>query len=206
MKPGKYVAFYSSNNRGKTSLLRELQMLLVQNDIPHVRLKYPLYGLESSGPLINGYLRAGNPLGISPGEIQVLYSKNRIQFQPAIELFLQAGFLILSEDYSGTGLVWGLATGVDRRKLESMETEMIKPDLSFLVTGERFMSGKETGHAHEDNKTLMDRAEEIHLSLAEELGWIKIINNKLPDELAKDVWQIIDEKFNINQRKEARND
>jgi thymidylate kinase len=200
MSVGKFIAFYSSNNRGKTSLLQELQLFLVQNDIPHFRLKYPLYGLKSSGLLINDYLRVGNPLDISPGEIQVLYSKNRIQFQPAIELLLKAGFLILAEDYSGTGLAWGLATGVSRDILEGMETEIIKPDLSFLITGQRFSSGIETAHTHECDDGLMVRAEEFHLSLAEELGWIKIVNDKPPAELSQIVWQIINQKFHIKEK------
>jgi thymidylate kinase len=206
MDPGKLISIYGANNTGKSSLVKALEFILVSEEVGHVVLKYPLYLLPGAGPMINDTLRKKNPHKIGAGELQALYTINRTKFQPAIKLFLEAGFLIIAEDYNGTGLAWGIASGAGRSYLEGMESDMIKPDLSFLVTGKRFMSGKEKSHIHEGNDDLMAGAAETHLKLAEEFHWIKIVNDKPPDGLAKDVWQIINEKFNINQRKEARNE
>jgi len=48
-------------------------------------LKYAIYDLAPSGPLLNEYLRKGNPHDLSPREFQLLQVLNRTQYQPLLQ-------------------------------------------------------------------------------------------------------------------------
>jgi hypothetical protein len=48
-------------------------------------LKYAIYDLAPSGPLLNDYLRKGNPHQFSPREFQLLQVLNRTQYQPLLQ-------------------------------------------------------------------------------------------------------------------------
>jgi hypothetical protein len=48
-------------------------------------LKYAIYDLLPSGPLLNEYLRKGNPHDLSPREFQLLQVLNRTQYQPLLQ-------------------------------------------------------------------------------------------------------------------------
>jgi len=48
-------------------------------------LKYAIYDLSPSGPLLNEYLRKGNPHDLSPREFQLLQVLNRTQYQPLLQ-------------------------------------------------------------------------------------------------------------------------
>jgi len=64
-------------------------------------LKFPIYDIKPSGPMINNYLREGNKYGLSAREIQMAYALNRTQFEPILTAKLAQGINIIAEDYVG---------------------------------------------------------------------------------------------------------
>lgn len=113
-------------------------------------IKYPIYRSET-GQLIDKILRQPDELdrGYSNIEIQNLYAQNRRDFQDAIIALLNAGFIVISEDYTVTGLSRGLTMGIPLQKLLAINFNLIFPDLSILLDGERLTEGIEDAHIFE---------------------------------------------------------
>jgi len=188
---GKFIVIYGINNLGKTTQAK----LLVNNIKKHNKqaeyVKYAHYDLAPSGTLINGYLRQGNPYNLSAREFQILQVLNRTQYQPILEEKLKKGIHIVAEDYIGTGLAWGIGSGVNPEFLKSLNKHLLKEDLAILFTGSQFGTDKEMDHVHETDDKLTSNVANVHLKLAKEFDWKKIDGNRSRSEIEKDIWKIV---------------
>jgi thymidylate kinase len=191
MPKGKFIVLYGINNLGKTTQAKLVVEKLISQGIKAEYLKYPVYEIKPSGPLLNDYLREGNYYNLNAREIQIIYVINKTQFEKTLEDKLAAGINIIAEDYIGTGLAWGIGTGVDESFLKELNSHLLKENLAFLFDGERFMASKENNHKHETNDELTQRVRRIHQRLGKEFGWIKINANLSIEEINKNLWQEI---------------
>lgn len=167
-KRGKMIVIYGANNIGKTTQMNKLEDLWIELSKPYIRLKYPIYDLEPTGPMINKVLREGHLM--SDEQLQALYAQNRFDFQEQLEWYLKNGADVLAEDYVGTGLAWGLTKGVSREVLDELNKGLIRPDIELLLDGERLTSGIERQHRFEQDSG-WERNRQIHMDLAREFGW-----------------------------------
>ena len=173
---GKMIVIYGINSLGKTLQAKKLVEFLIEQGISAEYLKYPVYDLEPTGPQINAYLRKGNPYGLSVREAQLLYTQNRIQYQPTLLKKLNSGVWIVAEDYIGTGLAWG---GLEHLNfLMDVNRCLHKEDLTILFDGERFSSGIEENHKHEEDEKGVYSARKLFLQLAQAGGWTVINSNQ----------------------------
>lgn len=191
MKRGKLIAIYGINNLGKSTQAKLLvdRINAAGRDVRY--LKYPLYKLEPSGPVIEEYLRGGNKLELSPREFQILNVLNRTQYQPELQALLESGVHVVAEDYKGTGIAWGMGAGVDKEFLIRLNTHLLAEDVVFLFDGKRFGDGKEDGHTHEENDELTERARLAHLELAKDFGWRIVNANRPREEVHEEIWQVV---------------
>ncbi len=196
-KRGKFIVFYGINNLGKSTQAKKLVQTLKEQGEKAEYLKYPIYELEPSGNLINNYLRGGNQYSLSPREAQIIYVLNRGQYEKELKKKLDSGINIISEDYTGTGLAWGITAGVDELFLKYINKHLLKEDLAFLFDGERFIEAEEKDHKHESDQEIMDRARITHLKLGQELGWIKINANRPIEVIHQEIYSKI-KHFNRN--------
>lgn len=192
---GKLIVLYGINNLGKSTQAKLLVDRLRDAGYSTTYLKYPIYELAPSGPLLNAYLREGNPLQLSPREAQIIYALNRFQYQPELEKQLAAGEWIIAEDYTGTGLAWGWGAGAKLNFLEAINNGLLQPDLALWLDGERFLSGVEHDHKHESNNELMNKVRDCHQQLAERYGWPRFDANQPIDDLNDQLWQAIKQLF-----------
>jgi dTMP kinase len=170
MTKGKFIVFYGINRLGKTTQLEIVSKEIeVRNSISVLRLKYPLYNSEPTGPRINAYLRRGNPENLTPFQHQELQLQNRLDYQPTLIERLESGLWVLAEDYVLTGIAWGVATGVDESWLKKETEKLLKEDLGILFDGKQFLY-REPGHLYENDENLTQKCKEIHLRLANERG------------------------------------
>lgn len=189
-KKGKLIVFYGTNNLGKSTQAHILIEKLNKLGIPAQYLKYPIYDLEPSGPILNGYLREGNPHKLSSREAQFIFCLNRTQYQEELIKELNNGKNIIAEDYVGTGIAWGIGAGVEQEVLEKMNSHLIKEDLAILFDGERFERSIEDKHKHEKDAEFTKKVRQIHLDLGQKNNWQKINANLSIEEIS----QIIEEK------------
>lgn len=195
-KKGKFIVLYGINNLGKTTQARLLVEKMNKNGFKAEYLKYPIYDLEPSGQMLNNYLREGNTHNLSPREAQIIYTQNRTQYENKLIQKLQSGINIVAEDYTGTGIAWGIGAGVEELFLKSVNSHLLKEDISFLFDGKRFTESTEKNHKHETNDMLMAKVRQAHQKLALEQNWIKINANLTIEEIHNLLWKHVFEKIN----------
>ena len=191
MKQGKFIVLYGINNLGKTVQAKLLVEKLKNEGQKTEYLKYGIYGLKPSGPILNAYLREGNPYNLSPREFQIIHVLNRTQYEPILKEKLETGTNIVAEDYIGTGLAWGIGAGVDETFLKQLNSHLLKEDLSILFQGKRFSEAIEGGHIHEENDELTEKVRLAHEKLGNEFGWQKINANQPIEKVSEDIWNIV---------------
>lgn len=193
MKKNKFVVFYGINNLGKSTQIGRVRTRFNLSGLNVGSIKYPIYTMAPTGPIINAYLRpvakskeSGeiclNPNGLSSREVQILYAMNRTHYAPILEKRIKENDILLSEDYSGTSLAWGAGAGVDIDFLIEINSHLREPDLAILFDGERFTDGIEEGHKHETDNDLTSKVKQFHLDLAERFEW-QIINANRSEEI-----------------------
>ena len=181
--PGKFIVIYGINNLGKTTQAKFLVEKLNAEGRTAEYLKYPIYDLEPAGPIINEYLRGGNPHQITPRELQTLHVLNRTQYEPTFKERLTAGTTVIAEDYVGTGMAWGMGAGVDEEYLAKLNAHLLKEDIAFLFDGERFTESTEENHTHETDSALLKKVRAAHLHLAHKYDWHIINANASVEEI-----------------------
>ena len=182
---GKFIVMYGANNLGKSLQIGLLEKYLREKQIPVKRIKYPIYDLEPTGPLINQVLRQGKEM--AENKVQKLYVQNRKDYEAILKEDLEKGIWVLAEDYRGTGIAWGIVRGLDREELEDLNENLYPEDIAFVFTGERFLTGKEANHRNETNDALWKKAYAIHMILAASYGWVKIHANQKPEAVHHDI-------------------
>ncbi len=186
-----FITIYGVNNIGKTTQAKMLVDRLRQEGYEAVYVKYPVYEVEPTGKFLNKFLRSGGPQEISEEELQMWFTLNRHQFEPTLKEWLKEGKIVVAEDYTGTGIVWGTVKGADTRWLCELNRSLIKEDLAILLDGERRLDAKEEKHIHETDEELMKRSRQVHLELGERFSWIKIPVQESKEETHELVWQVV---------------
>ncbi|MFH1287012.1 MAG: hypothetical protein ABII02_04680 [Candidatus Magasanikbacteria bacterium] len=195
MKKGIFIVLYGINNLGKTTQAKLLVEKLQRKRFEAEYLKYPIYSLEPTGPRINAYLREGNPEQLSAKDVQELYAQNRRNFEPRLHLKLDSGINIVAEDYTGTGLCWGIGAGVPEKYMLEINEGLLKEDISFLFEGERFREATEMNHTFETNDTLIEKVRAVHDRMGSKKGWIRIDANESIEHIHEKLWDTIKEKL-----------
>lgn len=186
---GKFIVLYGANNLGKSSQVEMLADALEDQGIQVDTIKYPIYSLQPTGAEIDAVLRQG----VKKDELalQTLYAQNRFDYQPVLKKMLRAGKWVVAEDYCGTGLAWGMVRGVPHKDLALLNKGLIKEDLAILLHGERFTKGIEKNHRNETDDEIWDKAQLIHLCLAEKYGWKKVYATRLPENVHQDILGVV---------------
>jgi len=191
IKKGKLIVFYGTNNLGKSTQAKILIERLKEKNIEAEYLKYPIYDLAPSGPVLNDYLRNGNPYNLSAREAQIIYCLNRTQYQKTLEEKLNSGINIIAEDYTGTGIAWGMGAGVEQEFLENINSHLLKEDIALLFDGERFKEAVEKNHKHERNDEFSQKVRKIHLDLGKKYNWEMINANLTIEEISHIIFEKI---------------
>lgn len=168
---GKFITLYGINGIGKTTQANLLVKYLNQHQKKAEYLKYPIYNLSPTGPIINEYLRQKNKFNLSSREIQIIFTLNRTQFQSELKDKLQQGINIIAEDYTRTGIVWGMANNVDQKFLKIINLHLIQEDMSILLDGTPFNNSLNQKHLYEKNNSLIKRARTIFIQFAKDNQW-----------------------------------
>jgi thymidylate kinase len=189
---GKLIVLYGANNLGKSTQVELLEKSLQEKGLSAKRIKYPIYDLEPTGPLINSVLREGKSM--DEEELQNTFAQNKRDYEPQLKELLNSGTHVIAEDYTGTGIAWGMVRGVDIETLEKMNVGIYVPDIAIMLTGQRFESGRESTHRNETNDTIWQTAKEKHDFLAERYSWHTVNANQSVEDVQTDIIKILEQQ------------
>ena len=193
---GKFIVFYGSNNIGKTTQMDLLEKEWQSIDRPYTRIKYPIYS-SPTGIILNRELRGPKEERQNlPNEVmQQIFAQNRRDYEEQLDRLLLLGDVI-AEDYLGTGLAWGLTTGVDRELLNEFNAGLRVPNICILLDGERKSVGIEKEHRHEaagDNVWETNRR--IHQELAAEFGWEVVNADGSAEKIHSEIMEALERRW-----------
>ncbi len=193
---GKFITILGANNLGKTTQAKKLVETLIINLNKNAEyLKYAIYSLEPSGPMIDDYLRKGNPYGFSPREFQILQVLNRTQYEPTLKNKIEKGTWVVAEDYVGTGIAWGMAAGVDKDLLYRLNSHLLKADLGILFEGEPFSDEFDKNNIHENDLATLEKAAQAFKEIAKDFNWQIINANQSIEEVHEQIMDVIKRKI-----------
>ena len=190
MHKGKFITIYGINNIGKTTQSKLLVKRLKNAGYKAKYIKYPVYDVKPSGVYINKILRSSNQQHIPEDELQLWFVANRYQYEPILRKFLERGYIVVAEDYAGTGIAWGTAKGLDEKWVEGINSKVLKEDLSIMLKGKRFLHAKEETHVHEQDDALSEKCLKVHDRLAGKYGWHVVNLQKNIEDTAEIIWKI----------------
>lgn len=185
------ITLYGINNIGKSTQAKKLVERLEREGKTVKYIKYPVYEIEPTGRFLNDFLRSGAAQRVSEEELQMWFALNRYQFEPELKKMLADGVIVIAEDYTGTGLAWGVTKGANLEWLESLNKYLVREDLAILLDGERFGHAAEEGHLHESQDELVKKCRDVHLMLGEKYGWKKVQVVEGIEETAENLWDVI---------------
>ncbi len=191
---GKMITLYGINGIGKTTQTELLVEHLRSQGVSASRLKYPVYDLEPEGPFIYKYLRDAEfrvKNELLTEDLQRKYADNRKRYEPELLKRLKAGEWIVAEDYTGTGIAWGLSWGADLSYLEDINKDLFPADLNILMDGQRFDTAIEAGHRNETNDERIRICRNFHLLLGARYGWKQVNANQSIEAVATDIQNIV---------------
>lgn len=191
MFKGKFITIYGINNIGKSTQAKLLVERLTKEGYKAKYVKYPVYDLAPTGPFLNKVLRGDGEQKIPEDELQLWFILNRYQFEPQIKEWLKEGYIVVAEDYIGTGIAWGTAKGLDKNWLKNANKYLLKEDFSIMLEGKRDLRAQEKNHVHEQNDLLVEKCTRVHEELAEEFGWKKVRVQEKIEDTAEDMWEAI---------------
>ncbi len=192
---GRFLVIYGPNNIGKSTQIGNIARLLIGDS--HYRgqllkVKYPIYGLRPTGPEINRILRQETGMAIPEVKLQTLFAQNRRDFQELLITLLNTGITVLAEDYTGTGLAWGLTRGVPLKILLELNADLIDPDIAILLDGNRFLDACEPTHRNEGaGDEIWSKNRVAHLHLADMFGWQVIDASQEKEAVTMAIWEIL---------------
>ncbi len=188
---GKFITIYGINNIGKSTQAKILVENLEKAGHRAKYVKYPIYDLEPSGPIINKILRSADGQKVSEDELQLWFVLNRYQFEPELKKWLTEGYTVVAEDYVGTGIAWGTAKGLDQSWLEEVNKFLVREDLAILFEGERDLRAQEENHVHENNGELIEKCKVVLEQLAGKLGWKRFKVQPTIEESAQQLEKLV---------------
>jgi len=195
-KKGQFIVLYGANNLGKSTQAKMLvENLIIQLGKEAEYLKYAIYSLEPSGSLINGYLRQNNPNKFTPREFQLLQVLNRTQHEPKLKEKLDKGTWVIAEDYVGTGIAWGMVSGVDKALLYQMNSHLLKENLGILFEGDPFIDNSDKTNAHEQSSATLAKVNEAFKEISRDFGWFTVNANRSKEEIQEEILNIIKSKI-----------
>jgi thymidylate kinase len=190
---GKLIAIYGVNNIGKTTHALRLTKRLRQDGYRAVYVKYPVYSLRPTGVFLNKILRGsrGNKQSMSEEELQMWFTLNRYQFESKLREMLERGVIVVAEDYTGTGIGWGMTKGAKREWLEEINRGLLREDFAILMEGKRAVKSREASHIHESDDILIARAEKNFSKLAALYRWKRIKVQKTKQDTAEAIYLVV---------------
>lgn len=195
-KTGNLIVIYGINNIGKSTQAKMLaENIIIKMSKQAEYLKYPVYTLEPSGPLISDYLKQGNQYQLTGREFQLLQVLNRQQNEPNLKAKINAGAWVIAEDYIGTGIAWGMAQGISKEFLYKINSNLLSENLGILLDGQPFDEQIEKTNIHETDPALIQKAAAAFREIAPDFGWQIINANNSIEQVQEEILRVVKNKL-----------
>lgn len=158
-------------------------------------LSFPNYKTRI-GKLIRAFLHGEIEY---PAQVRhMLLSVNRWEMKAEIEKYLQSGLTLVCNRYYHSNIPYGVANGLNRRWLESLDEGLPKPAFVILidVKPKTSLARKGTNRdIHERDLKFLSEVRKQYLILAKEDNWIVVNGENSIEKVSKEIWKAIAKKL-----------
>jgi dTMP kinase len=140
------------------------------------------------GRVIKRYLDGEVDLG--PELRQLLYVANRWEKSDDLMRWLREEKLIIADRYTPSGLVYGLANGLNLEWMINLERGLPPSDLVVVVdvSVETAFEREDERDVYEANRDFLERVRNAYFVLAEKFSWVIVDGEKMKDDVAEEIW------------------
>jgi len=197
MLSGRLIALEGIDKAGKGTQAGSLQKNLLKLGYQVEILSFPLY----DDPLGQEIRRCIRNKAVYPATVvQLLFSAQRLSYEPIINGWLRAGHIVIIDRYVDSGLAYGMARGLDREWLGMVERPMPKPflrillDVSLKISLERASVEQDS---FESDRMMLERVYEIYHMLAAERQneWVVVDGSQEVQEVEAAVLDIVQKRL-----------
>lgn len=178
------IAFEGLDQSGKETQARHLRARIEQEGRKVHPLSFPDYDTPI-GREIAKALAGEREFG--PDVMQLLYVANRCEYRPKIEMWLQAGGVVVCDRYRASSIAYGEAQGLDPAWLEDVQRYLPQAAVTVLldIAPETAVQRKSTGRdRYERDLSLLARVRESYRrQAAAHPGWVLIDGEMSKDDV-----------------------
>ncbi len=140
------------------------------------------------GRLIRRYLDGAATFG--PELRQLLYVANRWERQEDLARWLQEGKIVIADRYTPSGLVYGLANGLNLEWMLILERGLPPSDVVLVinVSVATVSARAKAQDVYEANHVFLEKVWKAYRTLAAEFGWILVDGEQPKDDVADAIW------------------
>ena len=190
---------------GKQTQTHLLSKKLGEHGFKVETLSFPLYSTVI-GKEVKNYLQNNSTLPIEA--MHMLLSANRWELKSLICEWISQNKYIIIDRYSYSNYAYGNANGLELSWLKALDSGLPSSDLTILldIPVEVSFSRKNTQRdINERDSNILNKLRKLYLNFARELEW-PIINGELnSDEIAKEIWGHVKNKFNLQENNSSFN-
>ena len=195
MSLAKYIVIDGLDKRGKNTQSKMLASTLVANGktvlLAEIPRKHTL-----TGKLIYWMLKNGSAKKM-PFTFQALQTLNKLEFQN-FELLDELFDYVILDRWTSSTTAYGLASGLSEKSVDRLNSVLLKPDLTIVITGTKLTRGEDDSFEADDefqksvglqyDKLVKDREDYVSVSNVGHDGKIKspeVIHYEIVDVLLK---------------------
>ena len=185
------IAIEGIDQSGKATLARSIATRADKRGLRPVVLTFPDYGTPT-GRLLGAALAGKSEC--SAEMMQLLCAVNRFEKRELVQGLLDAGSMVICDRYTGSGLAYGEALGVDTDWLDEVERPMPPAGITLLldIDPQTAAARKPAGRdAYEANAALQARARDAYARRAKRHGWTVLDATEAPAKLGAQAWNAI---------------
>lgn len=129
---------------------------------------------------------------VIPEVRQCLFAANRWERKPDVEEWLNEGRIVIANRYTPSGLVYGLANGLDLEWMMNLERGLPPADMVIVIdvsvdTHFQRTTGRDV---YEKDRSFLERVRTAYLALARKFKWKVVDGERQVGEVAGKIWEL----------------
>lgn len=192
---GRLIAIEGIDQSGKKTQTRLLAKWLRGKGYAATMMSFPDY-TTLVGRLLKAYLAGTARFDLHA--IHLLFAANKYEKASVIRTEIQRGRFVIINRYTPSNLAYGLAHDLPLAWLHSLEADLPKPDIVFLldVSPEISFNRKERGRdVHEGNVKYLRAVRRAYVRLAKKYRWQVVSGEGQPSEVNAEISRRIEQKL-----------
>ena len=196
LRKGKFIVIEGIDQSGKKTQSILLRNRLKKKGYKVGYISFPKYN-TSIGKLVKKCLHDDS---FSLEMSHILLSANRWESEKEVRYKLENMDFVVCNRYCDSNIAYGLANGLKKEWLENLDLGLPKSDLTILIDIpiiESVLRKSENRDRYEKDRKFLNNVKSRYKKLATMNKWSRIKGNKSKEEVSKEIWNLIVNKYKI---------